>query len=125
MKIISTKTHGILDYLLAAWLIVSPWFLGFHTITGAMLCAVVAGSITLLLALFTDYEPGLVPAIPMPVHLFFDILIGIFLAVSPWFLNISGAGVWPFFLTGIAEIIIVLLSSTAPRKASYSPTPRS
>lgn len=122
MKIISTKTHGVLDYLMGASLVALPWILGLGTT--ALLCSAVAGGAILLLALFTDYEPGLVPAIPMPLHLFFDILIGVFLAVSPWLLNFSGAPVWPFFLTGVAEIIIVLLSATAPRKASYTPTRR-
>lgn len=117
MKIINTKTHGLLDYLLSALLLASPWLLGFASLTLVMLCAVVAGGVMLLLALITDYEPGLVRVVPMPLHLFFDILLSFFLIAVPWLLRFPAAVAWLFLLTGLVLILLTMLSHTSPRKA--------
>lgn len=122
MKIISTKLHGVLDYCVGFLLVASTWLPGLPTGNGPFLFALLAGIAILVLALFTDYEAGLVHFVPVPLHLFFDILIGVFLAIIPWLTRLHGAYAWVYFLTGVLEILLVLLSETSPRKASYSPT---
>lgn len=44
MKIISTKTHGILDYLVGIILISSPWLLGFADGGAKMWIPVILGA---------------------------------------------------------------------------------
>lgn len=124
MKIISTKTHGVLDYLMGIFLIASPWLLHFNGIQDAMLCPVIAGSAMIMLALLTDYEPGLIRAIPMQAHLILDALMGLFLAASPWLLNFSEYVYIPHLVIGIAEILVVFLTKRTPGLTSSATAPR-
>lgn len=83
MRFINSKTHGILDYLTGALLIVAPWLFGFANGGAAQTVPVVIGIAIIAMALFTDYELGAVKTIPLNFHLGTDVAAGLFLAVSP------------------------------------------
>ena len=68
-------------------------------------------------SLFTKYEWGPFGFIPMPVHLVFDIVASLFLALSPWIFGFSGEAlnVWlPHVVVGVTVIIVVLFSKPQP-----------
>jgi hypothetical protein len=114
MRFISTRVHGILDYLLGIILIASPWILGFDQGGAETVVPVVVGISVLLYSIFTDYEMGMSRKIPMQTHLTLDILGGIFLAISPWIFNFNEI-VWaPHLIFGILEIGTGLSTSTVP-----------
>jgi hypothetical protein len=64
MKPISTRTHGIVDYLSVATLYGLPRLLRWNAEVARLLTGVAAG--TLGYSLLTRYELGLVKVLPMP-----------------------------------------------------------
>jgi len=116
MKIISTRAHGVLDYLMGAVLITLPWTLGFAKGGAETLVPVILGAGTILFSLFTDYELGIVKSISMPGHLMLDMLSGMFLAASPWLFNFDWYVFAPFVWIGLAEVVVVMLSDKTPYK---------
>lgn len=79
-KPISTKVHGLLDYATAAFLHTLPRVMGWSRQATAVLDA--AGASATAYSLFTDYERGLVKALPMKAHLTLDALSGGVLVAS-------------------------------------------
>jgi hypothetical protein len=111
---VPTRIHGILDYLLAALLIASPWLLGFAAGGAETWVPVAAGAAVVAYSLFTDYEPGAVRRIQMPVHLFLDVLLGVLLAVSPWLLGFDSL-VWiPHVALGVVAVVTAAVTDTIP-----------
>ena len=53
---------------------------------------------------FTNYECGLVPRLPVQTHLALDVVVGGFLAASPWLFGFADR-VWaPHLLLGLFSI---------------------
>ena len=117
-----TRIHGILDYLMGALLIASPWLFGFADHQAARWVPVGLGAGVLLYSLLTDYEVGAVRKIQMPVHLMLDALGGILLAASPWVLGFDERVWMPHVVVGIAYLIISLLTRSTPDSATVTQT---
>ncbi len=101
---ISTKVHGILDYLVGILLIAAPWLFGFADAGAAAWVPIILGVGLILYSLVTRYEWGVVGLIPMPVHLVLDAASGVFLAVSPWLFGFADLVFWPHVAVGVLEI---------------------
>ena len=110
MKIIDSKTHGVLDYLTAVLFIASPWIFDFHDIEAAMWTPVVIGILVILMSFMTNYELGIFPAIPFTVHLTVDLLAGLFLMASPWIFGFAEAVMWPHIAFGITAVAVSLMT---------------
>ena len=104
MKIISTKVHGVLDYLMGAILIAAPWLLNFDRGGAETWVPVVLGAGVILYSLFTNYEFIVAKGISMRTHLTLDVLSGIFLAASPWIFGFNEYVYLPHLIFGILEI---------------------
>lgn len=118
MKPISSKTHGLLDYLVGLLLIAAPFVLGFADNGPAMWVPIILGASTILYSLFTDYEYGMVRAIPLRMHLGLDAVSGIFLAASPWLFGFADF-VWvPHLLVGLVEIGAAAMTRTVPTQTA-------
>ncbi len=117
MRFISTRTHGVLDYVVGALLIVVPYILGFADGTAAQWVPQALGLVAIGGALMTDYELGVMRVIPMPVHLMIDIGSGALLALSPWLFGFADKVFWPHLLVGIMEIGAGLMTRTVPEDA--------
>jgi hypothetical protein len=73
--------------------------------------------VLIVYSVFTNYEWGLVKMLDMRYHLVVDFLAALLLAASPWLFGFSGqtASHWlPHFVVGIAVILVVAVSQTAP-----------
>ena len=84
---------------------------------------IVLGVGLIVYSLFTKYEWGPFGLIPMPVHLVFDIVASLFLALSPWLFGFSGEAlnVWlPHVVVGVAVIVVVIFSQPQPSLATKS-----
>jgi hypothetical protein len=114
MRFISTATHGIIDYLMGAFLIVSPWIFGFSDIAAATWVVIIIGAGAILYSLLTDYERGVFRQIPMSGHLWLDAISGAVLALSPWLFGFAEFVFWPHLILGIAEIIASVTTKTEP-----------
>ena len=114
MRFIPTKVHGVLDYLGGLLLIAFPFVLGFDS-AAATWIMVGLGAGVLAYSMLTDFELGVVRTIPMPAHLLFDGLGGLFLLVSPWLFGFADVDPWwPFVLMGIVEVTAALTTHLHP-----------
>lgn len=114
MKMISTKLHGALDYLVSALIIALPWMGGFHFGGPETWVLVAAGSSSIFYSLLTRYETGVLPMIPMRAHLFLDFLSAVMVGLSPWLFDFSDVIFLPHVIVGAAELCIVALSDSVP-----------
>jgi hypothetical protein len=90
MKPLSATSHGVLDYVVGVFLLVSPWLFGFNDVsTAATLNMVVIGILVLGLSLMTDYPLGLLKLVPFPIHGIIEASGAVFLLASPWIVRFS------------------------------------
>lgn len=119
MRLIPTKIHGLLDYVVGMALIIAPWAFEFSdkAVTGddaKNLVPIMLGIATILYSLFTDYEWGASRKIPMNIHLVFDFVSGVFLAASPWLFGFAKEVYLPHLIIGIFEVIAAVTTITYP-----------
>jgi hypothetical protein len=118
MKFLSTKVHGMMDYLMGVLLIAAPWLFDFARNGAETWVPVVLGVGTIIYSLMTDYEMGAAKAISMKTHLTIDLISGIFLAASPWIFGFSDYVYLPHLILGIVEIGASLMTESTPRYAN-------
>jgi hypothetical protein len=70
----STKVHGVVDYAVGAALMALPRSIGLNRRVGALLES--SGAAAAMYSAVTNYELGLVRALPMKAHLTLDALSG-------------------------------------------------
>jgi len=117
-KPIPTKVHGVLDYMTAAFLHTLPRVMGWSDNVTRVLD--VAGGGATGYSLFTDYELGLVKALPMKAHLTLDALSGGALVGTALVMDdedpevratLAGIGVWEI----AASLLTRTQTGAAPR----------
>jgi hypothetical protein len=114
MRFLSTKTHGIMDYLMGILLIAAPWLLGFAGGGAETWVPVTIGVATLVMSLLTNYELGLLKTLPMPLHLTIDLFSGLLLAASPWLFGFADRVYLPHLILGLAEVGAALVTQKTP-----------
>jgi len=82
---ISTRTHGLLDYLSAALLVTAPRLMGADRTVRRLCDGAAVGN--LAYAALTDYERGAYPALSMKQHLGIDALEGVAFLATAWMLE--------------------------------------
>jgi uncharacterized membrane protein len=120
MRFISTRVHGVLDYVAGVLLIFAPRIFGFQSGGPEDRIPVILGAILLIYSLLTRYELGLFKVIPFKGHLTLDFLSGVFLAISPWAFGFSDR-VWaPHLVLGLLEIGASLMSQRTSTEISQT-----
>jgi hypothetical protein len=114
MKVISTKTHGVLDYLMGLLLIASPWLFGFATGGAEMWVPIILGGGALVYSMMTNYELGVFKTISMKTHLTLDAMSGVLLAASPWIFGFADTVYMPHLVLGLLELGAAMLTKTQP-----------
>lgn len=114
MRFIDTRTHGMIDYLMGILLIISPWLFGFANGGAAQWIPIILGLGALLYSLITDYELGLLKIISMKAHLIIDLIVGLFLAASPWIFGFADQVYLPHLILGILEMGASLMTKQHP-----------
>lgn len=112
MKIIPTRVHGVLDYVVGAIIAGSPWLFGFARGGAETWIPVALGLGAFVYSFFTDYELGVVRALSMRAHLTLDILSGILLAASPWLFGFDDSVWLPHLVFGLIEIGTASMTQT-------------
>ncbi len=112
MRVLSTRVHGIMDYVLGVLLLASPYLFGFATGGVKQWLPMILGIAVIGISLLTRYEWGALRVIPMPVHLTIDGLSGALLAVSPWLFGFSGIVFVPHLVLGLIELGTSLMTET-------------
>jgi SPW repeat len=114
MRVIGTKTHGYLDYIMGLLLIAAPWIFDFNRSGAETWVPVVLGAGVILYSMLTDYEMGVTRKISMRTHLTLDMIGGALLAASPWIFGFADY-VWaPHLILGLLEIGASLMTKTTP-----------
>jgi hypothetical protein len=113
MKFLSTRTHGLIDYLSVGSLIALPRALGWsdrvtNFVTGSALGA-------LGYSLLTRYELGVLKVLPMPGHLLLDGLSGAMFCGAPFLFPDEDTTVQSMLVgIGLFEIGVALTTETEP-----------
>lgn len=115
MRFLSTRAHGMLDYLVGVILIVAPGLFGLAGAAAWIMMILGAGAI--VYSLLTRYELGLVGLIPMNVHLRIDMASGVLLAASPFLFGFAGTVWLPHVVFGLFEIGASLVTRRQPGSA--------
>jgi uncharacterized membrane protein YtjA (UPF0391 family) len=122
MRFLSTRAHSILDLIVALVLIFAPNIFGFSDVGGAAAnIPRILGIMLLLDEAITDNGMSLAKIISMKAHLTSDIVVGIFLALSPWLFGFhdQGSNAWlPHLVVGILIIGNALVTRTTPDHSS-------
>lgn len=118
MRFIPTRIHGGIDYLFGALLLATPWLMGFADWKTAHLVLFVCGLGTIGLALISDNELGVWKLLEMPPHLAIDVLVGLALVASPFFLGFQAQMVWPHLVLGFLAMASGAFTQSVP---SYYP----
>lgn len=110
MKIISSKVHGILDYLTVIFLFAAPTLFKMEgtlcTFTYAL------GGIHLLLTALTNFEVGIFKVIPFKIHGLIEFIVAVVLiAVAFWFKS-SSSELGFYFYLGLAGVILIVFLLT-------------
>ena len=106
MRILSTRLHGVLDYLMAILLIVSPFVFNFARDGAQMWIPIFLGVATLFYSLVTEYELGAVKLIPFRVHLLGHFFSGMFLMASPFIFEFYETIMLPHILLGLTTLTL-------------------
>jgi hypothetical protein len=120
-RAISTRVHGILDYVTGAALVAAPELFRLKGVRGSARVPRLLGAGATTYSLLTDYELGAVKLLPMRAHLALDGAGGALLAASPWLLGTARHGKrhWiPHALVGASEVAVALLTKTEPETES-------
>jgi len=110
MKIISSKTHGILDYLVVIFLLAAPSLFKMEgnlcTFTYAL------AAIHFLLTILTRFEFGLIKVIPLPLHGLIEFFVAIALALVSFWFNKNGntLGFYFYLYFSIAIMFVFILT---------------
>jgi len=107
---IDTRTHGIIDYVTGALLIIAPYLFGFATGGIEQWLPQLLGATTIVMSLLTRYELSVAKLIPLKAHLAVDMGSGALLAVSPWLFGFAGVIWWPHLLVGLMEIVVPMMT---------------
>ncbi len=116
MRIIPTRVHGMMDYLMGVLLIVAPWLLQFRAGPESWV-PIALGAGAILYSLLTRYELGAYGMIPMPVHLGLDAASGLFLAASPWLFGFADHVWMPHVVLGVIEMAAAAMTQTVPARS--------
>ncbi|MBN8879997.1 MAG: hypothetical protein J0I32_20800 [Sphingobacteriales bacterium] len=116
--LISTRIHGLLDYIYAIALIVVLWVNNFSIYTDAPWVMLVAEICIVIFSLLTKYEKGYIRLISMKIHLWLDILVGALLIMTPYLLNFEQDAKLPYTVMGALIILLALLTKPAVSSTS-------
>jgi len=106
MKMLSPRTHGVLDYLTVAAFLVAPSLLGLSG-TPALIAYSLAG-IHLGLTLLTASPLGAVKLVPMALHGVLELAVSVCLIVLPWILGFAAHPTPRWFYIGAGAVIFAV-----------------
>jgi hypothetical protein len=105
-RFIPAKVIGFFDYA-AALLLISTPFWAFDPTNplnsskgAALFTPFYFGVLVLVMTFFTNYEFGVIKAVPLKLHSALYIVAGSFVFFSPFMYNFAGVILWPHLLIG-------------------------
>jgi lysylphosphatidylglycerol synthetase-like protein (DUF2156 family) len=116
MKFISPRAHSIIGFVVGIALILAPNIFGFSDVGGAAVTIPrIIGVIVVLSELTVKGSFSGMGLVPMSMHIATDVLMGAFLALSPWLFgfNDKGSNAWvPHLIVGLLMVGYALATRT-------------
>jgi hypothetical protein len=108
---ITSRAHGILDYLTVLIFALAPTLLTLSEM--ATILAYTLAAVHLLMTLFTGFSLSLIKIIPFQIHGYVELIVGLILAVGPWLTGgfFSPTGQLFFGVMGIVILIVWTLTT--------------
>lgn len=85
MKLLNSKTHGVIDYAVVLFLWLSPTLFGLGRVTSIF--TYILGAIHLILTITTNFEFGLIKIIPFKIHGIVELIVSITLFAAAFYLG--------------------------------------
>jgi hypothetical protein len=103
-------THGLVEYVEGILFLAAPFVLDFQSEAAPTILSILIGAGLLVLAVMTDYPPGLVRSLPVASHVVIDYVLAIFLVVSPFVLGFSDESnaLALFIIVGVAHLLMTV-----------------
>jgi hypothetical protein len=119
LRFITPNQHGVIDFAVAALLIVAPFALGLGASSAlAVWISVATGLVVVVMSLLTDYRFGVVRILPFWAHLSLDGAVGVAYALIPTVLGFSGIDAIYYWVNAAAVLAVVSLGLTVQPAAA-------
>ena len=121
MKIISSKVHGILDYITVIFLALSPTL--FHMEGNLKNFMYGLAIVHLLLTILTRFEFGIIKLIPFKVHGLIELVVAVALAAAAfWFYHNNNTLGFYFYiwLAIVISIVFLLTDFGSGKQTTYT-----
>ena len=115
-NVISTKTHGYIDYLTAGSLLTLPLLFGGKNKGAETYLPMLLGAGVLVQSLFTRYEPGVKKKLSMDNHLKLDYASGALMAAAPFLFGFRKKSWLPHVAIGLTELAVAYFTKPQPKK---------
>ena len=119
---IPLSLHGFIEYAAGVLFIIAPLLLDYDsgTATGV---SVAVGVVILVVAATSAFPTGLIPRIPVSVHVTLDFVLAAFLIISPFIFSFSDEGEPTAFFVGlgIAHLLITIGTRFLPSRDHAAP----
>ncbi len=118
MKIITPYVHGVIDYFVVLFLLLSPSLFNITGLPGILIY--VLGAIHFILTITSGFKLGIFKLIPFKIHGVIELLVSIILIVMPWIFGFADVAVARNFyiIFGAVVLLTWLLTDYKERKTS-------
>jgi hypothetical protein len=105
MRFISTKAHGIIDYLVGFSLLIFPFYFEFNGSSRYFVIAL--GASVLLYSALTDYEFGAIRYLRVRFHLFMDFILAVALVLFSFLSDGPAQARWFFAVIALCAVALI------------------
>jgi SPW repeat len=112
MKVLDPLEHGVIDYVAAGGMMLSPWMFGFSRNRRAKLNAIGSGAAILGLSLMTRYPLGVFKVISFPTHGVIETVAAMMTVAAPWTMGFSDdkSACRTHVLSGLGTLAVVAMT---------------
>ena len=119
LRFLSPTNHGIVDYLAAVALIVSPFILQLGSSNPfAPWISVITGILVIIVSLATNYRYGAFKIIPFGGHLTLDLLVATIFMLVPFLFKLEGLDAAYYYINAVAVYLVVAVTASERIAAS-------
>ncbi len=120
MKVISSRLHSYIDYIMVLFLWISPTL--FDLSDPVDTTVYILGGLHLIITLLTNFEGGIIKLIPLPGHGLIELIVAIFLVLGPWILGVSENPTDKAYLILVSVVILLVWLLTDYRRMRAVPS---
>lgn len=113
LRFLSPANHGIVDYLAAIILIISPFLLGLGSSNSlAPWISVVTGILVIVVSMATNYRYGAFKIIPFGGHLTLDLLVATLFMLVPFLFDFAGLDAAYYYINAVVVYLVVAVTAS-------------